>query len=174
MYIASLVLSLLSLLFSWIPFFNFILALIALIISIVAVARKREDKNGRGMAISGVIISSISIIISIAFCIVIVLVALKVPSFLETVTNEIKEEIDITDISSYVEAETMLASKYVQVTIKNKNNEYTGYINSVTEEYTDKLSGIEVDDFYENYLKQNRYDYDVNINNLGEPEIDKD
>ena len=32
---------------------------------------------------------------------------------------------------------------------------YTGYINNSTEEYTDRLNGIEADDYYENYLKQN-------------------
>ncbi len=172
MYIASLVLGLLSLLLSWIPVFNIILSLVALIVSIVAVARKRKDKNGKGMGVAGVILSSVSIIISIVFCIVIVVLVANIPSFLETVITELKQEFDINEFTGYIEAETLLQSKYAQVVIKNKDRAYTGYINNITEEYTEMLHGVEVDEYYENYLESNGYDCDINVDIFGEPNIE--
>lgn len=173
MYIASLVLGLLSLMLCWVPFFNVILALVALTISIVAVTKKREDKTGRGMSISGFLTSSISILISIIFCIVIIKFTLSLPGFVQNIVTEFREELDIENISGYVEAEKLIQSKYVQVNIKNKEKKYTGYINSTTEEYTDRLTGIEIDDFYENYLKESGYDYDIFVSNNGKPSIDE-
>lgn len=172
MYIASLILGILSVLFSWVPILNIILALITLIISIIAISRKKQDKTGRGMGITGVILGSVAIIISIVFYIAVISLISHIPNIFEKVINEIKEEIDINEITSYLEAETLLQSKYAQLAIKNKDKAYTGYINSSTEEYTEKFSGIEVDEFYEYYLRSNGYDCDINVDIFGEPSIE--
>ena len=174
MYIASLVLGILSLLFSWIPIINVIFSIVALIISIVSISEKKEDKNGKGMGIAGTILSSISLIVSILFCIAIAYLITVFPDILGVIQNEIKEEININEISWHAEAETMLISKYFQISIKNKNVEYTGYINIETEEYTNIQNGIEIDDYYEEYLEKNGYDCDVEVNKNGAPQIVED
>lgn len=63
MYVASLVLGILSVIFCWIPLFG----VIPLIISIIACCgKKKYGESGYGMAIAGLILS----IISVAFMLV--------------------------------------------------------------------------------------------------------
>lgn len=65
MCIASLVLGILSIIFCWIPNFNIIFSIIAFIIACVAYSKNKNNKtsSNRGMAITGVILSTISICI---------------------------------------------------------------------------------------------------------------
>ena len=71
--IAGMILGIAGILGSWIPFLNIIsilIAIIGLILSLIALKQCREKKlEGRGMAIAGLILSSLTIIISIIFLI---------------------------------------------------------------------------------------------------------
>lgn len=62
MAIASLVLGILSLLFSCIPFFPIISSIIGLILGIISL---KNRKGGKGMAIAGVILSGLALLFSI-------------------------------------------------------------------------------------------------------------
>ena len=172
MYVASLVLGIVSLIFSWIPFINVILAIIALIISIVAMVTKKEIKKGRGMGIAGTILSSIALFISIVYFVLIITIASKLPGAVKEIIPKIKEEINIDAVKDEVEKEAMLATKYVQIQVINKENEYTGYIDSQTEKYVDKEKGISIEKYYEDYLKQIGYDCNVSVSSDGTPSIE--
>lgn len=59
--VTSMVLGILSLIFCWIPYISFFMALIGLILGIVSLAGHR---NGHNMAVAGVILSVIGILLS--------------------------------------------------------------------------------------------------------------
>jgi hypothetical protein len=65
--VASLVVSLVALVLCWVPFLNFLLALVGLILGIVA-----KVKGGGGMAIAGIVIGAISLFISIIIVLLII------------------------------------------------------------------------------------------------------
>ena len=60
---AGLVLGILSMLFCWFPFFNSILDLLALVFSIIGIARSKT--SGKGRAIAGLCLATLSTLISI-------------------------------------------------------------------------------------------------------------
>ena len=60
---AGLILGILSMLFCWFPFYNSILDLLALVFSIIGIARSKT--SGKGRAIAGLCLASLSTFISI-------------------------------------------------------------------------------------------------------------
>lgn len=64
--ISGFIISLFSVVFCWVPFLNFVLALLATIISGVGISTaSRTGKGGKGLAITGLIIGIIFLIVSI-------------------------------------------------------------------------------------------------------------
>ena len=170
MYVASLVLGMLSLLFCLIPGIGTLLSIVALIISIVAVCKKEEEKSGRGMGIAGLILSSISIIISIFLVISIFIFANFAVDGAKGILNEIIDS----DLGEYIGAEAKLLEKYAEIEFKNQDKMYTGYIDRTTGEYAERGIGIEADDYYEAYMESIGYDVDIYVNVKGKPIIEKD
>jgi len=168
MYVASLVLGILSLVLCLIPGIGTILSIVALIISIVAVCKKQEEKSGRGMSIAGLILSSISIVISILVIIGIILFA----NFAVDGAHSILNEIIDSDLGEYIGAEVKLMEKYAEVELKNEGRIYTGYIDRNTGEYVEMFKGIEADDYYEEYMESIGYDVDIYVNLKGQPIIE--
>ena len=116
MYVASLILGLLSLILCWIPGIGTLLSIVALIISIVAVCKKEDEKSERGMSIAGLVLSCVSIIISI-FVIIFILIFAK---FARDVTHDILTEFKDSDFGDYIGAEAKLLEKYTEVEFKNQ------------------------------------------------------
>jgi len=170
MYVASLVLGILSFLLCLIPGIGTLLSIVALIISIVAVCKKTEEKSGKGMGIAGLVLSSISTIISILVIIAIFVFA----NFAVEGANGILNELKDSDLGEYIGAEVKLMEKYAEVEFKNKDKMYTGYIDRTTGEYVEKFSGMEAEDYYEEYMESIGYDVDVYVNVKGQPIIEKD
>ncbi len=169
MYVASLILGLLSLILCWVPVLGTLLAIVALIISIIAVCKKEDEKSERGMSIAGLVLSSISIIVSI-FIIVFVMILFNVAFDIgEDVINNFQNS----ELGEFIGAETKLLEKYSEVEFKNQDKLYTGYIDRNTAEYVEKGQGMEIDEYYEEYLENNGYDVDVYVNKRGEPIIEE-
>jgi len=170
MYVASLILGLLSLILCWVPVIGTILSIVSLIISIVAVCKKEDEKSERGMSIAGLILSCVSIIISIF----IIFGVLVFANFAMDMTHDILTEFKDSDFGEYIGAEVKLMEKYAEVELKNEEKMYTGYIDRNTGEYVEKNYGIEVDEYYEEYMDSLGYDLDIYVNVKGEPIIEKD
>lgn len=170
MYVASLILGLLSLTFCWVPILGTLLAIVALVISIVAVCKKENEKSERGLSIAGLVLSCISIVISIFIIIFIALFA----NLAIDVTGDVLTKFENSQFGEYIAAETKLMEKYAELEFKNQDNLYTGYIDRNTGEYVDKNQGIEINEYYEEYLERNGYDVDVFVNKKGEPIIEND
>lgn len=168
MYVASLILGLLSFIFCWIPGIGILLSIVALVISIVAVCRKNDEKSGRGMSVAGLVLSTISIIISIFIIIGIIIFA----NVATNITKDILSEFKDSDFGRYLEAEVKLMEKYAEIELKNKDRMYTGYIDRNTDEYVERGFGIEIDDYYEEYMESNGYDVDIYVNIKGNPKIE--
>lgn len=168
MYVASLILGLLSFIFCWIPGIGIVLSIVALVISIVAVCKKDSEKSGRGMSIAGLILSTLSIIVSIFMIIGIIIFA----NFATSMSKDILSEFKDSNFGRYLEAEVKLMEKYAEVELKNKDRMYTGYIDKYTDEYVEKGLGIEIDDYYEEYMEVNGYDVDIYVNVKGNPIIE--
>ena len=168
MYVASLILGLLSFIFCWIPGIGIVLSIVALVISIVAVCKKDSEKSGRGMSIAGLILSTLSIIVSIFMIIGIIIFA----NFATSMSKDILSEFKDSNFGRYLEAEVKLMEKYAEVELKNKDRMYTGYIDKNTDEYVEKGLGIEIDDYYEEYMEVNGYDVDIYVNVKGNPIIE--
>ena len=166
MYIASLVLGIVSLLLSFIPVLGFIIAIVALIISIIALVKKDTESKGKGMEIAGIILSIIATVISL-------LITLSTIRLIDS-NNIVNNAISVRDEQNRIEAEEFLNIKYNEINSKNANNKYTGYINRYTEEYTDSVNSIPIDEFYEEYLEDKLYDYDVRVDINGVPSIEID
>lgn len=168
MYIASLVLGIISLLTSWFPVFGFIISIIALIVAIIAMVKKKPE--GKGMGIAGMILSIIAVIISLIVSLAVFGSAYYLTERSEDIIDKAQTAIALSDKSI---AKDTLTRIYVEVSMANRNTEYTGYINEETMEYTDWISGIEIDEYYENKLKDDGYDYDVNVDLNGIPSIEE-
>ena len=65
MHIASLVMGIVSFIFSWIPVWGFVLAIAALVIAIIAMASKKSEEKGKGMKIAGIVLSIIATVIAL-------------------------------------------------------------------------------------------------------------
>ena len=170
MYVASLVLGILSFLLCLIPGIGTVLAIIGFIISIVAVCRKVEEKSGKGMGVAGLILSSISIFISILIIIGIFVIGNFAFDGVKYILNEFKNS----ELGDYLGAEVKLMEKYEEVEFKNEDKMFTGYIDRKTGEYVERFKGIEADDYYEEYMESIGYDVDVYVNVKGEPIIEND
>ena len=170
MYVASLVLGIISLLLCLIPGIGTILSIVALIISIVAVCKKTEEKSGKGMGIAGLVLSLISTIISILVIIAIFVFA----NFAVEGANGILNELKDSDLGEYIGAEIKLMDKYTEIEFKNEDKMYTGYIDRNTGEYVEQFSGMEAEEYYEEYMDSLGYDVDIYVNAKGEPIIEKD
>lgn len=170
MYVASLVLGIISLLLCLIPGIGTILSIVAFIISIVSVCKKTEEKSGKGMGIAGLVLSSISIIVSIFLIIGIILFANLAVEGAHGILNEIRDS----DFGEYIGAEVKLMEKYAELEFKNEEKMYTGYIDRKTGEYVEKFSGMEAEDYYEEYMESIGYDVDIYVNVKGQPIIEKD
>ncbi|HOB36495.1 MAG TPA: DUF4190 domain-containing protein [Candidatus Avimonas sp.] len=72
--IASLVISIVSIVFFWAPFLNILLALIGLILGIVA-----KVKGGGGMSIAGIVIGALSLVISIVVTVSFIIALIGLP-----------------------------------------------------------------------------------------------
>lgn len=66
MYIASLVMGLVSIALSWIPVLGFIIAIAAIIVAIIAMAIKNPENKGKKMEIAGLILSIVAVLVSLA------------------------------------------------------------------------------------------------------------
>lgn len=170
MYVASLILGIISLLLCLIPGIGTLLSIVAFIISIVAVCKKTEEKSGKGMGVAGLVLSSISTIISVFVIIVIFVFA----NFAVEGANGILNELKDSDFGEYIGAEVKLMEKYAEVEFKNEEKMYTGYIDRKTGEYVEKFSGMEAEDYYEEYMESIGYDVDIYVNVKGQPIIEKD
>lgn len=169
MYVASLILGLLSLILCWVPVVGTLLAIVALVISIIAVCKKEDEKSERGMSIAGLVLSSISIIVSI-FVIVFVIIFFNVAF---DIGEDIITNFKNSEIGEFIGAEAKLLEKYSEVEFKNQDKLYTGYIDRNTGEYVEKGQGMEINEYYEEYLENNGYDVDVYVNKRGEPIIEE-
>ena len=169
MYVASLILGLLSLILCWVPVVGTLLAIVALVISIIAVCKKEDEKSERGMSIAGLVLSSISIIVSI-FVIVFVIIFFNVAC---DIGEDIITNFKNSEIGEFIGAEAKLLEKYSEVEFKNQDKLYTGYIDRNTGEYVEKGQGMEINEYYEEYLENNGYDVDVYVNKRGEPIIEE-
>jgi len=168
MYIASLVLGILSLLFSWVPIIGFIISIIALIVSILAMVKKNSQNKGRGMEIAGMVLSIIALIISLIMTIIV----FRGAYIITKNSKDVSEKANIAlELSDRVNAKAKLTVIFADVLDASGTTEYTGYINEYTMEYTDRLSGIEAEEFYENKLEEMGYDYDVIVDFEGMPSI---
>ncbi len=63
--VASLVLGILGLILGWIPFFGWIMVLLALVFGIIGLIKSKKSGKGKGMAIAGIILSIVSMVIGI-------------------------------------------------------------------------------------------------------------
>ena len=170
MYIASLVLGIVAMLLCWVPVFGFVVATVGLIISIFALAKKDNARKSRGFGITGLILSIIAIIIAL-------LITLSAVFFVKTVTNEdVITKVSEAVLESDKEmANNTLKVEYATISLLNKDNEYTGYIDKATKEYTDSFSGIEIEKYYEDLIsKILSVDYSVEVNSLGTPTLEID
>lgn len=170
MYIASLVLGIVAMLLCWVPVFGFVVATVGLIISIFALAKKDNARKSRGFEITGLILSIIAIIIAL-------LITLSAVFFVKTVTNEdVITKVSEAVLESDKEmANNTLKVEYATISLLNKDNEYTGYIDKATKEYTDSFSGIEIEKYYEDLIsKILSVDYSVEVNSLGTPTLEID
>ena len=169
MYVASLVLGILSFILCLIPGIGTLLSIVAFIVSIVAVCKK-EHKSGRGMSIAGLVLSSISIVISVIVIIGIILFANFAVEGAHGILNELRDS----DLGEYISAEVKLMEKYTELEFKNEDKIYTGYIDRNTGEYVEKFSGMEADDYYEEYMESIGFDVDIYVNVKGQPMIEKE
>ena len=123
--IAGMILGIAGILGSWIPFLNIIsilIAIIGLILSLIALKQCREKKlEGRGMAIAGLILSSLTIIISIIFLIW----GLQAVSELQERVQEEREEI----LEEEAEEETENAGSLQQL---GQNTQRTADIQTIS------------------------------------------
>ncbi len=68
MAVAALVLGILSVVLSWLPFFDWVLAALAIIFGAVGISRANQRMGaGKGMAVAGVILGIITIALGLAF-----------------------------------------------------------------------------------------------------------
>ena len=146
------------------------LVIVALIISIVAVCKKVEEKSGKGMSIAGLILSSVSIIISVFIVIGLFIIGNFAFDSAKGIINEFKNS----DLGEYIGAEVKLIEKYEEIEFKNEDKMYTGYIDRKNGEYVDRFKGIEIEDYYEEYMESKGYDVDIYVNAKGEPVIEND
>lgn len=74
--VASLVLGIIGLLFSCVPCFSQLLALLGFIFGIVGAAKKSKEGESKGCAIAGIVLSSITLVFSIIIALCFVLPAI--------------------------------------------------------------------------------------------------
>jgi hypothetical protein len=68
--VAALVLGIISIVFSWVPFFDWLLAILAIIFGAVGIsAANKRGGVGKGMAVAGLILGLITVVIGIIFVI---------------------------------------------------------------------------------------------------------
>lgn len=170
MYVASLILGLLSFILCWIPGIGTILSIVALIISIVALCKKEDQKSEKGMSIAGLILSCVSIVISIFIIIGLFIIGNFAFDSAKGILNEFKDS----EFGDYISAEVKLMEKYAEVEFKNEDRMYTGYIDRQTGEYVDRFKGMEAEEYYEEYMESKGYDVDIYVNVKGEPIIEND
>lgn len=164
MYIASLVLGIISLLLCWFPIIGFIISIIALVISIIAMVKKKPE--GKGMGIAGIILS----ILAVVFSLIITLISMSAAYLLNEGADELKEKSQSALYASDIaNAKSKLAMKSAEITSLNWNNEYTGYIDEYTEEYVSAFEGIELEEFYEEYIEDMypKFDADIDVDSEG-------
>jgi len=71
--IAGMVLGICSIVFIWVPILDWILAIVGLILSIVALSKIKKEPakyDGKGMAIAGLVTSIIALVILVVFVII--------------------------------------------------------------------------------------------------------
>ena len=170
MYIASLVLGIVAMLLCWVPVFGFVVATIGLVISIVALAKKDLTRKSRGFEITGLVLSIIAIVIAL-------IINLGTAFLVTSVANNdvISKASDVALESDKENAKNTLKVEYATISIINNGNEYTGYINEDTKEYTDAYSGIKIEEYYEDLISNIlSVGYSVEVNSLGTPTLEID
>ncbi len=114
MFIASLILGIASIVLSWVPILGFLIAVTALIISIVAMVKRKKNKEAKnsGMAIPGLITSIIGLIFSMVMS-VFIIVALIISMSNKTsknITGDISTQLNNSLYSQY-DYETMTGTE---------------------------------------------------------------